>query len=279
MADANRGGDLLDTIVAATRRIVSTREAAVPLRELERRCAERSPTTLSLRRALTSGTKPRVIAECKRRSPSRGVLRRDYDPAAIAMAYERAGAAAISVLTEPTFFDGSLEHLTAVRAAAKVPVLRKDFIVSEYQIVEAMAAGADAVLLIVAALDQDDLVRLLAAARTRGLDALVEVHNQDELERAAAAGADLVGVNSRNLRTLEVTLDVTHALAPKIPRGIVKVAESGLRTREDIAALVADGYDAFLVGERLMTAPDPGAALRALLAPIEDKPAAEGRQQ
>jgi indole-3-glycerol phosphate synthase len=279
MADANRGGDLLDTIVAATRRIVSTREAAVPLRELERRCAERSPTTLSLRRALTSGTKPRVIAECKRRSPSRGVLRRDYDPAAIAMAYERAGAAAISVLTEPTFFDGSLEHLTAVRAAAKVPVLRKDFIVSEYQIVEAMAAGADAVLLVVAALDQDDLVRLLAAARTRGLDALVEVHNQDELERAAAAGADLVGVNSRNLRTLEVTLDVTHALAPKIPRGIVKVAESGLRTREDIAALVADGYDAFLVGERLMTAPDPGAALRALLAPIEDKPAAEGRQQ
>jgi indole-3-glycerol phosphate synthase len=279
MADANRGGDLLDTIVAATRRIVSTREAAVPLRELERRSAERSPTPLSLLRALTSGAKPRVIAECKRRSPSRGVLRRDYDPAAIATAYERAGAAAISVLTEPTFFDGSLEHLTAVRAVAKVPVLRKDFIVSEYQIVEARAAGADAVLLIVAALDQDDLVRLLAAARTRGLDALVEVHNQDELERAAAAGADLVGVNSRNLRTLEVTLDVTHALAPKIPRGIVKVAESGLRTREDIAALVADGYDAFLVGERLMTAPDPGAALRALLAPIEDKAAAEGRQR
>jgi indole-3-glycerol phosphate synthase len=279
MADANRGGDLLETIVAATRRIVSTREAEVPLPELKRRCAERSAAPLSLRRALTSGTAPRVIAECKRRSPSRGVLRRDYYPAAIATAYERAGAAAISVLTEPTFFDGSVEHLTAVRKAVTLPVLRKDFIVTEYQILEAASAGADAVLLIVAALGQADLVRLVAAARASGLDALVEVHDEAELDRATSAGADLIGVNSRNLRTLEVTLDVTHTLAPKIPRGVVKVAESGLRTREDIAALMADGYDAFLVGERLMTAPDPGAALSALVAPIEKSAAVEERQR
>jgi indole-3-glycerol phosphate synthase len=279
MADAPRGADLLETIVAATRRIVSTREAAVTFRELERRCADRTTTPLSLRRALTSGSAPRVIAECKRRSPSRGVLRRDYDPAAIATAYERAGAAAISVLTEPTFFDGSLDHLAAVRRAVDVPVLRKDFIVTEYQILEAKAAGADAVLLIVGALAQDDLVRLSAAARASGLEALVEVHDASELGRATSANAEIIGVNSRNLRTLEVTLDVTHTLAPKIPRGIVKVAESGLRTREDIAALTADGYDAILVGERLMTAPDPGAALRALVAPIEKSAAVEGRQR
>jgi indole-3-glycerol phosphate synthase len=279
MADAPRGADLLETIVAATRRIVSTREAAVTFRELERRCADRTTTPLSLRRALTSGSAPRVIAECKRRSPSRGVLRRDYDPASIASGYERAGAAAISVLTEPTFFDGSLDHLAAVRRAVNVPVLRKDFIVSEYQILEAKAVGADAVLLIVGALAQDDLVRLSAAARASGLDALVEVHDASELDRATSANAEIIGVNSRNLRTLEVTLDVTHTLAPKIPRGIVKVAESGLRTREDIAALTADGYNAFLVGERLMTAPDPGAALSALVAPIEKSAAVEGRQR
>jgi indole-3-glycerol phosphate synthase len=279
MADAPRGADLLETIVAATRRIVSTREAALTFRELERRCADRTTTPLSLRRALTSGSAPRVIAECKRRSPSRGVLRRDYDPAAIATAYARAGAAAISVLTEPTFFDGSLDHLAAVRRAVNVPVLRKDFIVTEYQILEAKAAGADAVLLIVGALAQDDLVRLAAAARASGLDALVEVHDASELDRALSANAEIIGVNSRNLRTLEVTLDVTHTLAPKIPRGIVKVAESGLRTREDIAALTADGYDASLVGERLMTAPDPGAALSALVAPIENSAAVEGRQR
>jgi indole-3-glycerol phosphate synthase len=279
MADAHRGADLLETIVAATRRIVSTREAAVTFHELERRCADRTTTPLSLRRALTAGSAPRVIAECKRRSPSRGVLRRDYDPAVIATAYERAGAAAISVLTEPTFFDGSLDHLAAVRRAVNVPVLRKDFIVTEYQILEAKAAGADAVLLIVGALAQDDLVRLSAAARASGLDALVEVHDASELDRATSANAQIIGVNSRNLRTLEVTLDVTHTLAPKIPRGIVKVAESGLRTREDIAALTADGYNAFLVGERLMTAPDPGAALSALVAPIEKSAAVEGRQR
>ena len=182
-------------------------------------------------------------------------------------------------MTEPTFFDGSVEHLTAVRKAVRLPVLRKDFIVTEYQVLEATAAGADAVLLIVAALANDDLVRLVAAARASGLDALVEVHDETDLDRAMSAGADLIGVNSRNLRTLEVTLDVTHSLARKIPRGVVKVAESGLRTREDIAALMADGYDAFLVGERLMTAPDPGAALSALVAPIENSAAIEERQR
>lgn len=264
MAEATAHADLLETIVAATRRIVEVREADVPPRELERRARAAKPRADAFRRALTEGPGPRIIAECKRRSPSRGVLRRDYDPVAVARAYEQAGAAAISVLTEPTFFDGAVEHLTAVRAAVRLPMLRKDFVVSEYQLFEASAFGADAVLLIVAALTDDDLRKLMAVARALGLAALVEVHDRTELSRALGAAATIIGVNNRNLRTLEVRLDATLELASGIPAGVVKVAESGLRTREDLAALARAGYDASLVGERLMTAPDPGAALEDL---------------
>jgi indole-3-glycerol phosphate synthase len=214
-----------------------------------------------------------VIAECKRRSPSRGVLRAAYDPVAIARGYATAGAAAISVLTEPTFFDGSLDDLRAVRAAVDVPVLRKDFVVTRYQVVEAAVAGADAVLLIVAALDDEGLRALAAYARTCGLDTLVEVHDEPELERALAARADLVGVNSRNLRTLEVSTDVLDRLAPRIPRVVVAVAESGLKTAGDLRRLRALRYDAFLIGERFMTAPNPGAALAELKAQAEQAPA------
>jgi indole-3-glycerol phosphate synthase len=208
----------------------------------------------------------RVIAECKRRSPSRGVLRRDYDPAAIAAAYAAAGAAAVSVLTEPTFFDGALDHLQRVRADVDVPVLRKDFIVTEFQIDEARRAGADAVLLIAGALDHPELLRLLAAAAQCGVDALVEVHDEDELARVLDAGATIVGVNCRNLRTLDLSLETFDRLADRLPAGIVAVAESGLSSAADLRRLHALRYDAFLIGERFMSAADPGAALAGLLA-------------
>jgi indole-3-glycerol phosphate synthase len=266
MAETSPRADLLETIVAATRRSVAARQAAVPLASLERGASMRAAG--SFREALTSGRRPRMIAECKRRSPSRGVLRRQYDPAAIAAAYAKAGAAAISVLTEPAFFDGALEHLAWVRATVDIPILRKDFIVTDYQLFEARAAGADAVLLIVAAFDYlgpgvtgPRLPDLVARARELALDVLVEVHDAPELERALEAGADIIGVNNRNLRTLDVTLDVARRLAARIPAGVVKVAESGLRTPDDISALASLGYDAFLVGERFMTSPDPAAAL------------------
>jgi indole-3-glycerol phosphate synthase len=210
-----------------------------------------------------------VIAECKRRSPSRGVLRAAYDPVAIAASYQRAGAAAISVLTEPGFFDGSLEHLRAVRERVTVPLLRKDFIVHEYQLLEARAAGADAVLLIAAALSDRDLAQLSSAAVDLGLAALVEVHDSAECRRAAATGARIIGVNNRNLRTLQVDLDASRAVAGLLPSGSIGVSESGLQTSADLQAMTALGYQAFLIGERFMIEPDPGAALAALTASLE----------
>jgi indole-3-glycerol phosphate synthase len=209
---------------------------------------------------------PRIIAECKRRSPSRGVLRAAYDPAAIAASYEEAGAAAISVLTEPAFFDGELDHLRAVRAAVGVPILRKDFVVTAYQIAEAADAGADAVLLIVAALEDAALKALMRAAAEYGLEALVEAHDETEIDRALAAGARIIGVNSRNLHTLEVDPGLPAALAARIPEGVIAVAESGIRDGRAIASLGAAGYRACLIGERLMASDDPGHALRALIA-------------
>jgi indole-3-glycerol phosphate synthase len=261
--------DLLATIVAATRRVIEVRRKAVPLDELERRMT-RAPAGRAFVDALRLSTPPRVIAECKRRSPSKGVLRAEYDPPAHAAAFAASGAAAISVLTEPTFFDGSLEHLAAVRAAVTVPVLRKDFVVSEYQLAEAAAFGADAVLLIVGALAGHDLRRLRERAAARGLATLVEVHDRDELTRALEAGADLVGVNSRDLRTLSVDLAVLDDLVARIPPHATAVAESGIRTADDIARLSAAGYHAFLVGERLIAQRDPGGALRELRQPVRE---------
>lgn len=254
---------LLHAIVAASRRASAAREARVPIGA---RSASRRTGHGAFRRALESGSAPRVIAECKRRSPSRGVLREAYDPAAIAAAYADAGAAAISVLTEPTFFDGDLAHLRAARAAVDIPILRKDFIVTAYQIAEAADAGADAVLLIVAALEDAELTALMRAVAEHGLDALVETHDERELERALAAGAGIVGVNSRNLHTLDVDPGVQAALAARIPKDVVAVAESGVRDGRAIAALGAAGYRACLVGERLVMSEDPGQALRALIA-------------
>jgi indole-3-glycerol phosphate synthase len=263
---ASRGAatpDLLETIVAATRHIVDVRSRTTPIAVLERRI-NRRPQGFAFCDALRSSPAPRVIAECKRRSPSRGILRKDYQPAAHAEAYARAGAAAISVLTEPTFFDGTLDHLAAVRAAVAVPLLRKDFIVTEYQLVEAAVAGADAVLLIVGALDDRSLRTLMARAGQLELSALVEVHDAGELDKAVDAGAEIVGVNSRNLRTLAVDRGVLERVVDAVPAGVTAVAESGIRTAEDVARLSSVGYAAFLVGERLISEPDPGQALRAL---------------
>ena len=258
-------GGVLDAAVAAARRSAAWRESREPAAALERRAAAGPPRGREPFQAALGGGGVRVIAECKRRSPSRGVLARTYDPAAIAASYARAGAAAISVLTEPTFFDGSLEHLAAVRSAVSIPVLRKDFIVTEYQILEARAAGADAVLLIVAALDDGTLARLLAETRRLNLDALVEAHDADEVRRAASAGAEVIGVNSRNLRTLAVATDVFADVASALPQQAIAVAESGIDRPEDVTRLKAMGYHACLVGERFMKTPDPGAALHEFL--------------
>jgi indole-3-glycerol phosphate synthase len=262
--------DLLATIVAATRRIVEVRQQRQPAAALHQRLVQMDavPGPGRFLAALSRTDRLNVIAECKRRSPSRGVLRANYDPIAIARGYEEAGAAAISVLTEPTFFDGSLDHLSGVRAAVRIPVLRKDFIVSEYQLLEAKAAGADAVLLIVAALSLPELKTLATQAGGLGLDTLVEVHDETELQAAIDAGARIIGVNNRNLRTLAVDVRASEAVIGRMPAGVIAVSESGLRTSEDLARLRQRGYRGFLIGERLMTVPNPGHALHELLAGV-----------
>ena len=269
---ATVSADLLATIVAATRRIVEVRQARVSLETLETRVLDEVSTGRltnarfrCLEAALGRPDRFNVIAECKRRSPSRGMLRADYDAASIARRYAAGGAAAISVLTEPTFFDGALEHLQAVRGVVDLPLLRKDFIISEYQLLETRAVGADAVLLIVAALPQKALTSLVERAAELGLDALVEVHDVDELSRALDAGARVIGVNNRNLRTLAVDVQTSETLIARIPRDIVAVSESGLRTADDLLRLRELGYRGFLMGERFMVERDPGAALGALL--------------
>ena len=259
------GSDLLGAIVAATRRITDVRRDREPLARLEQRAAQVVPRADRFEAALSRRGRVNLIAECKRRSPSRGVLTAAYDPAAIARQYEDGGAAAVSVLTEPTFFDGSLDHLAAVRAAVDLPLLRKDFVVDEYQLFEARAAGADAALLIVAALDQPALVRLQQRARDLGLAALVEVHGEDELSRAIDSGARIVGVNNRNLRSLAVDVDASYRLAARIPRDVIAVSESGLQSRADLEGLAAAGYHAFLIGERFMTDQDPAKAIGELI--------------
>jgi indole-3-glycerol phosphate synthase len=258
------GPDLLGAIVASTRRIIEVRQLQETPAALERRAAAARPDGAAFEAALSRPDRVNVIAECKRRSPSRGVLCESYAPETIARAYQAGGAAAISVLTEPAFFDGALEHLAAVRRSVSVPLLRKDFIVDPYQLLEARAAGADAVLLIVAALGDGELRTLREQASALGLAALVEVHDEHELSRAVDAGARLIGVNNRNLRTLAVDVDASFRLIARMPRGVVPVSESGLQSRQDLERLTAAGYEAFLIGERFMTDSDPAAAIGAL---------------
>ncbi|PYU36566.1 MAG: indole-3-glycerol phosphate synthase TrpC [Acidobacteria bacterium] len=207
-----------------------------------------------------------VIAEIKKASPSAGVLRREFEPVSLARGFEQAGAAALSVLTEEENFQGALAHLRDARAAVSLPVLRKDFIVDPWQVWEARAANADSFLLIAAALDDATLGELLALGRELGMEALVEVHTAEELERVLAAGARIVGVNNRNLHTLEVRMETSLELGETIPEDRVAVSESGLRSAQDLRKLSAAGFDAFLIGESLMREPDPGAALERLIA-------------
>jgi indole-3-glycerol phosphate synthase len=259
---------VLDAILAQTRERVAVEQGRRPL-GLGHAAVVAAPAVRPFADEVARPGRVNVIAEHKRRSPSRGAIREDLLPADVARRYEAAGASAISVLTDEVFFGGRMAHLEEVRAASALPVLRKDFVLDPWQVWEARAAGADAVLLIVAALADAELGGLLAVTREAGMGALVEVHDRGELDRALAAGARIVGVNNRDLKTLAVSLDTALALAPAIPDDVVAVAESGIRTGGDLRRLRDAGFDAFLVGEHLMSAPDPGEALRALIAGAE----------
>jgi indole-3-glycerol phosphate synthase len=253
---------VLDDIVAGVRLDLAERESAASLADLRAALADVDPPRDPMPQLRATGSS--VIAEVKRRSPSKGDLAEIPDPAVLARAYAAGGAAAISVLTERRRFGGSLEDLRAVRAAVDVPVLRKDFIVTSYQLVEARAAGADLVLLIVAALDDDDLRRLHDEARELGLTPLVEVHDEAETERAARLGAELVGVNARNLKTLAIHDDTFGRLAPMLPDDRVLVAESGIFGPDDVRRFVAEGARAVLVGEALVKDGDPRQAVASM---------------
>src|SRR5690348_14812958 len=250
----------LERIAAATRAELAERQARVPLDELRARAAN-APAPRDFAAALRpeAGASARMIAEIKRASPSKGLLAATFNPVAQAQAYAAGGAAAISVLTEPRFFLGSLDHLTAVHSAVDIPILRKDFILDKYQVYEARAAGADAVLLICALLDDAQLSDLLALTRTLGMVALVEAHNAGETRRAVASGATVIGVNSRDLRTFAVDTDVISHLRPLVPTDRIFVAESGIADATGAARARAWGADAILAGEALMRAPDPTA--------------------
>jgi indole-3-glycerol phosphate synthase len=256
---------VLGKIVERARAGVAQRREMLPL-ELIQAVAGEAPAPRPFADALKRPGRVNVISEYKRRSPSRGAIREDLAPQDVAAAYEAAGAAALSILTDEEFFGGHLDHLTAARGATELPAIRKDFIVDAYQVWEARAGAADAMLLIVAALTDAELTSLLAEAQRAGLAVLVEVHDAAELERALGAGAPIVGVNNRNLKTMEVSLQTSLDLVAKMPAGVVKVAESGLKTGADIKKLRAAGFDAFLIGEHLMQSPEPGAALKALIA-------------
>jgi len=255
---------ILDEILEHKRGELKRAQDRVPPAVLAELAERASEAPRGFRRALERGEPPVVIAELKRRSPSRGEIRPDFDPVACARDYAAGGAAALSVLTDERYFGGSLDFLARVRAAVGLPLLRKDFLLDPYQVDEARVAGADAVLLIASALAAGTLRELLVHARARGLDCLVEVHDEGELEAALGAGADLVGVNNRDLRSFVTDLTVTERLAPRVPPGVLLVAESGIAGPADLARLARAGARAFLVGESLMREAEPGRALRRL---------------
>src|ERR1039457_6703811 len=255
----------LDSIVAATRQRLFARRQNSDTGSLERAAAGHTPRGFRNHggRADQGGTA--VIAQLKKASLSKGLIRADFRPSELAPELELAGAAALSVLTDEQFFQGSLDYLRQASSSSSLPCLRKDFIVDEFQIVEARANRADAILLIVAALDQGELVALAEVARSYSLDVLCEAHDEREVQRALDAGCDLIGVNSRNLRTFDVDLETAFRLAEKIPSGCVRVAERGLQSGADLARLRSAGYQAFLIGEWLMKAERPGQALAKLI--------------
>lgn len=263
--------ELLAAIVAGTKTAVQERAVAKPLRELEKARGQTIADGARFIAALRKEDRYNVIAECKRRSPSKGVLSEVYNPSDIATGYANAGAAAISVLTESAFFDGELEHLKAVRDAVDLPVLRKDFILTDYQLLEACVAGADAVLLIAAILNASELRHLMRQAKGYGLAVLTEVHDTEELSRSLDAGAEIIGVNNRDLRTFAVDLEASEMLMRKIPQDVTAVAESGLTSASDLIALRRIGYHAFLIGGAFMSTPMPGEALADLLRDISQQ--------
>jgi indole-3-glycerol phosphate synthase len=258
--------DVLTRILAAKAREVELASARRPLATLLEEARLQSPPRdfVGALRAKIEAGEPAVIAEIKKASPSRGVLRALYDPGAIASRYEAGGAACLSVLTDRAYFQGAPEHLTAARAACSLPVLRKDFVVDSYQVAEARALGADAILLIVAALDDGQLAVLEQNANSFGMAVLAEVHDAQELQRALSLSTPLIGINNRDLKTFEVSLETTLDLLPQIPPGRIAVTESGILDPHDVARLRAAGVQAYLVGEVFMRAADPGAALASL---------------
>ena len=256
---------VLTDIIAATRRKVDECRANSDIRELEERAEGHVPR--GFRKAIESASLngPAIIAELKKASPSKGLIRADFDPRLLAPELEVAGATALSVLTDEEFFQGSLANLQAASAETRLPCLRKDFILDEFQILEARANSADAILLIASALEQRELLLLLKRAAELNLDVLCEVHDEEELGRALDAGCEMIGVNNRDLKTFKVDLNVALRLAQMLPLGVVAVAESGIETGADLSQLHAAGYNGFLIGEALMRAPRPGEALKALL--------------
>jgi indole-3-glycerol phosphate synthase len=257
----------LERILAKTRETVAEHKERVPFRELERRAKLHAPRGFARALRARSVEAPAVIAELKKASPSKGLIRPVFDVRSLASELADAGAAALSVLTDEPFFQGSLGNLEIASAAVTIPCLRKDFMVDEYQIVEARAHGADAILLIVAALTDSELSNLKNAAHRYELDVLCEVHSAEELARARDLGCEAYGVNNRNLKTFEVRLENSLDLIEQLPAGAVHVAESGIHTIDDMQRLRSAGYHAFLIGESLMRQPSPGAALAQLLQP------------
>ena len=259
---------MVSTVPDILSRIAEAKRAALPALQAKRAALEsRAVGRTSSRdlRAALSAARPAIIAEIKKASPSKGILSNSFDPVSIARQYATGGAAALSVLTDKEFFQGSLADLEAARAAVSIPVLRKDFTLDEIQVIEAAAHGADAILLIAALLDEREMRRLRECAEGYRMAALVEVHDEAELDAAIASGAEIIGVNNRNLHTFEVTLETALRLAPKMPKGATKVAESGIDSRGAIEQLQTAGFQAFLVGEHLMRAGNPESALQALL--------------
>lgn len=256
----------LDRIVAATRRRVEKAHSVTDLRDLERRASMHVPRGFrqALKNKAQSGIA--VISELKKASPSKGLIRADFHPAPLAKELEQSGAAVLSVLTDEEFFQGSLQNLEVASSNVKIPCLRKDFMIDEFQVLEARAHSADAILLIVAALQQTQIITLSRVAKEHGLDVLCEVHDAEELRRALDAGCDLIGVNSRDLRTFKVDLQTILQLAEKMPKNVLSVAESGIHNGADIVRLRSAGYGAFLIGESLMKEKSPGEALKKLLA-------------
>jgi indole-3-glycerol phosphate synthase len=264
METTSRQETILDRIVDARRASIAHRKRVLPEVALKIAVEKKAPPARDFAAAL-SREGLNVIAELKKASPSLGMIREEYAPSALADQLQRAGAAALSVLTEEDFFSGSLADLKEARKVAQIPILRKDFVIDPWQVWEARAAGADSFLLIAAVLRDELLAELLELGRSLKMEPLVEVHSRAELDRVLRAGARIIGVNNRDLRNFEVRLETSLELVEAIPEDCVAVSESGLRTHDDLARLRAAGFDAFLIGEHLMKSPDPGAALRKFL--------------